>query len=147
MTDPYTGYVKFGARDYDPTTQRWLQQDPTGLQAGPNAYEFVGDGPTNGTDRVGNIGTHRIARSRTIGKKSYQDASLPFSISSFYLNHQMNYVLYMSSLYSDKAKKLHTRFDNDKELTAKIQKAIYNWGLNIEVGGIIPETETVSNEM
>ena len=53
MTDPYTGYVKFGARDYDPTTQRWLQQDPTGLQAGTNPYEALGDAPTNYTDPSG----------------------------------------------------------------------------------------------
>ena len=34
MTDAYTGYVKFGRRDYDPTEQRWLQQDPSGAGAG-----------------------------------------------------------------------------------------------------------------
>ena len=52
-TDPVTGYQLHGARWYNPVNQRWLSQDPSGLSAGPNPYEYCGNGPTDGTDTGG----------------------------------------------------------------------------------------------
>ena len=72
MTDPYTGYVKFGARDYDPTSQRWLQQDPTGLQAGPNPYEAMGNAPTNYTDPTGLDSIELAASNNATGSQDVQ---------------------------------------------------------------------------
>jgi RHS repeat-associated protein len=44
---------RFGERDYNPLTQRWLTEDPTGLAAGPNPFEFANNDPTNETDPTG----------------------------------------------------------------------------------------------
>ena len=42
-------------RVYDPSTGRWLSQDPLGLTPDVNTYRYVGNGPTNGTDPSGNL--------------------------------------------------------------------------------------------
>jgi RHS repeat-associated protein len=55
MLDSVTGLEHFGARWYDAATQQWLSRDPLGLQPGPNASEFVSDGPTDGTDPSGKL--------------------------------------------------------------------------------------------
>ncbi len=41
------------SRWYDPSVGRWLSEDPSGLSAGPNPYEYCGNGPTDGTDPSG----------------------------------------------------------------------------------------------
>ena len=59
-------------RVYDPTLQRWLQQDPLGLAAGPNDYEYCSDSPTNLTDPTGEkgskIGTQVFDNGKTVDK-------------------------------------------------------------------------------
>ena len=35
------------SRWYDPSVGRWLSEDPSGLNAGPNPYEYCGNGPTD----------------------------------------------------------------------------------------------------
>jgi RHS repeat-associated protein len=40
-------------RSYDPATGRWLSQDPMGLAAVGNLYQYVGNGPTNASDPSG----------------------------------------------------------------------------------------------
>ena len=52
--DPATGLTKFGARDYDPVTGRWLERDPilfNGKQT--NLYTYVGNDPVNRIDPSG----------------------------------------------------------------------------------------------
>ena len=49
--DAATGYTKFGARYYDPTTGRFNQPDPSGQEA--NAYLYAGANPVNNTDPSG----------------------------------------------------------------------------------------------
>ena len=42
------------ARYYDPSTGRWISQDPIGFAGGDaNLYRYVGNSPTNATDRCG----------------------------------------------------------------------------------------------
>jgi RHS repeat-associated protein len=48
-----TGNYYDGAREYGSVQHGFLQQDPMGLRAGPNPYEYVGDDPTNATDPSG----------------------------------------------------------------------------------------------
>jgi RHS repeat-associated protein len=43
--DSLTGLSHFGARDYNPATGTWMEQDPTGYQAGVNFYEFERSAP------------------------------------------------------------------------------------------------------
>ena len=44
------------ARYYDPTTGRWISQDPIGFDGGQsNLYQYVGNNPANGTDPSGLI--------------------------------------------------------------------------------------------
>jgi len=54
LSDPDTGLVRFGARDYDPELGRWTAKDPilfAGQQA--NLYVYVGNDPVNFVDFTG----------------------------------------------------------------------------------------------
>jgi RHS repeat-associated protein len=52
--DVETGLQYNRARYYDPSTGRWLNQDPLGFDAGDsNLYRYVNNAPTNGTDPSG----------------------------------------------------------------------------------------------
>jgi RHS repeat-associated protein len=54
LVDDLTGLIRFGARDYDPTTGRWTAPDPVGFGgATTNLYSYVGSDPTNATDPTG----------------------------------------------------------------------------------------------
>jgi RHS repeat-associated protein len=55
MTDPVTGLVHFDARDYNPATGRWMEQDPLGSSYvnGPNLFQFVGSNPASFGDPTG----------------------------------------------------------------------------------------------
>jgi RHS repeat-associated protein len=54
VVDADTGFVRFGARDYDPQTGRWTAPDPLSVGGGsPNLYSYVGDDPVNRADRTG----------------------------------------------------------------------------------------------
>ncbi len=49
-----SGMVRFGARDYDPETGRWLSKDPIRFTAGdPNLYGYVLQDPINKIDPSG----------------------------------------------------------------------------------------------
>jgi RHS repeat-associated protein len=48
-----TGLIYYRARYYDPTTGRFTQRDPIGLQGGINRYAYVGNNPVNFTDPEG----------------------------------------------------------------------------------------------
>jgi hypothetical protein len=43
----------FGARDYDPTTGRWDEEDPAGYINGASQYQFVESNPTSALDPSG----------------------------------------------------------------------------------------------
>lgn len=54
IEDPATGLVRFGRRDYDPSTGRWTAQDPAGLGASDwNLYAYCGNDPVGFVDRSG----------------------------------------------------------------------------------------------
>jgi RHS repeat-associated protein len=54
IEDSATGLVRFGRRDYDPSTGRWTAQDPAGLGAGDwNLYAYCGNDPVGWVDRSG----------------------------------------------------------------------------------------------
>lgn len=54
LVDSDTGLVKFGARDYDPETGRWLSKDPIGFAGGDTSlYAYVGGDPVNRIDPEG----------------------------------------------------------------------------------------------
>ncbi len=54
LHDPETGLVRFGVRDYDPTTGRFTTRDPILFSGGQaNLYEFVTSDPVNFTDPSG----------------------------------------------------------------------------------------------
>ncbi len=46
-------FVHVGARHYDPSTGRFLQRDPIGINGGLNVYEYVYSIPTMGVDPFG----------------------------------------------------------------------------------------------
>jgi RHS repeat-associated protein len=54
LYDQDTKLVRFGARDYDPSTGRWTAKDPILFAAGDtNLYGYVFNDPVNVIDRVG----------------------------------------------------------------------------------------------
>jgi RHS repeat-associated protein len=54
LYDPNTGFVRFGARDYDPSVGRWVSKDPIMFGGGQgNLYVYVGDDPVNRKDPTG----------------------------------------------------------------------------------------------
>lgn len=54
LYDRDTGLVRFGARDYDPTTGRWTAKDPIRFAGGDtNLYAYVASDPANQTDPSG----------------------------------------------------------------------------------------------
>ncbi|RJO66193.1 MAG: hypothetical protein C4523_14045 [Myxococcales bacterium] len=54
LYDPQTGFVRFGARDYDPSTGRWTTKDPIRFDGGQeNLYVYVNNDPINRRDLNG----------------------------------------------------------------------------------------------
>lgn len=54
LYDDDTGLVRFGARDYDPATGRWIARDPIRWAGGQsNVYEYVANNPVGATDAEG----------------------------------------------------------------------------------------------
>jgi RHS repeat-associated protein len=54
IVDTETGFVRFGARDYDPRTARWTSPDPLGIRGGsPNLYTYANSDPVNLADPSG----------------------------------------------------------------------------------------------
>jgi RHS repeat-associated protein len=56
MYDAETGFVRFGARDYETSIGRWMQKDPIRFDAGQaNLYAYVNNDPVNSRDPSGLI--------------------------------------------------------------------------------------------
>ncbi len=53
LWDRDTGFVRFGARDYDPNTGRWTAKDPIRFTGGVNLYAYVAGDPVSRTDPAG----------------------------------------------------------------------------------------------
>jgi RHS repeat-associated protein len=54
LSDPASGLVRFGRRDYDPESGRWTSKDPVGVgAAGSNVYSYVGSSPIELVDPIG----------------------------------------------------------------------------------------------
>jgi len=53
LYDSETGLVRFGARDYDAETGRWVSKDPIGLAGGLNTSAYVKNDPVNRIDPTG----------------------------------------------------------------------------------------------
>ncbi|MCH7593129.1 MAG: hypothetical protein IIB27_01300, partial [Chloroflexi bacterium] len=45
LSDPLTGLVRFGARDYDPEVGRWTAKEPLRFAGGMNLYVYASNDP------------------------------------------------------------------------------------------------------
>jgi RHS repeat-associated protein len=50
LYDPDTKLLRFGGRDYDPSTGRWTAKDPGRFLSGTNVYAYAGNDPVNLVD-------------------------------------------------------------------------------------------------
>jgi len=50
LYDADTGFVRFGARDYDPAVGRWTSKDASRFAGGLNFYAYANDDPVNYID-------------------------------------------------------------------------------------------------
>jgi RHS repeat-associated protein len=55
LWDRDTNLVRFGARDYDPTTGRWTSKDASRFGGGPNFYRYANNDPVNYVDLTGHM--------------------------------------------------------------------------------------------
>src|SRR5690606_971485 len=67
IVDADTGLVRFGARDYEPTTGRWTARDPVRLAGGKNPYVYLSGAPTKAKDPGGTDGCGDDLRDRLCG--------------------------------------------------------------------------------
>jgi RHS repeat-associated protein len=61
MADPDHELIRFGARDYQPSTGRWTAKDPIFFRGGYNLYGYVGNDPIGINDSEGTCGVAIIA--------------------------------------------------------------------------------------
>jgi RHS repeat-associated protein len=62
LKDSDTGMIRFGYRDYDPTTGRWTARDPIGFKGGDtNLYGYVLGDPINWIDPSGQVAVVALA--------------------------------------------------------------------------------------
>ena len=55
IPDPETGLVRFGVRDYDPTSGRWTSRDPMLFYGGLNLFVYGANDPINHRDPAGKL--------------------------------------------------------------------------------------------
>lgn len=69
LRDRLTGLVRFGARDYDPSTGRWTAKYPSGFAGGYNLYLYAAGDPVNLIDMTGEspIAAHLAAKAAVAG--------------------------------------------------------------------------------
>ena len=53
IQDEATGFVRFGARDYDTRIGRWISRDPVRFRGGNNGYAYADNDPVNLADPFG----------------------------------------------------------------------------------------------
>jgi RHS repeat-associated core domain len=80
LYDPDLKLVKFGARDYDPETGRWIKKDPILFDGGQvNLYVYANNDPINWTDPSGLKITFRDRQTRIVFNKMKNSLGLtPF---------------------------------------------------------------------
>ncbi len=69
LYDSDTGFVRFGARDYDSSLGRWTCKDPLGLDEELNAYQYASSDPINYVDEEGLKPGRRVRRPGTFRRQ------------------------------------------------------------------------------
>jgi RHS repeat-associated protein len=55
LQDRDTGFIRFGARDYDPVVGRWTSKEPLGFNGSSNFYTYANNDPVNKVDIDGRL--------------------------------------------------------------------------------------------
>ena len=76
--DKETGLFHNGFRDYNPSTGRYMQSDPLGLEAGFNTYAYVGSNPLRAVDPYGLVSEFIPYSEKNPRPGNYADNSLTF---------------------------------------------------------------------
>jgi RHS repeat-associated protein len=81
LYDQDTKLVRFGARDYDPSTGRWTAKDPVFFSGGDtNLYGYVLNDPVNKIDRAGLDGDFPWGDLQSVGLKALGEAGSIVSV-------------------------------------------------------------------
>ncbi|MBK6696859.1 MAG: RHS repeat-associated core domain-containing protein [Myxococcales bacterium] len=77
LHDADTGLVRFGARDYDPETGRWVSKDPARFGGGVNLYAYCYGDPINFVDPGGDIADILVTGSAAGAPQAAQHKRFP----------------------------------------------------------------------
>lgn len=89
--DGETGLYYNYFRDYDPSTGRYIQSDPIGLDGGLNTYTYAGSNPLSYTDHLGLIyfpnGKHGLPRTDSCkpSEWSHCEGKCPYGVDGCYV--------------------------------------------------------------
>ncbi len=80
-----TALYHFGARDYDPATGRWREEDPIRFGGGDaNLDRYVGNGPTDGTDPSGLAAKELVRETMSDGRIKLFQVDKPGLLRNFF---------------------------------------------------------------
>ncbi|MGA2699488.1 MAG: Ig-like domain repeat protein [Isosphaeraceae bacterium] len=113
-------------REYDPSSARFTQSDPTGLAGGLNAYEYAGDAPTVNADPTG---------LKTPGTSPNNDGSVQVFITQLNNNIRAR-IRGDSSQVNSTGEAIAQNAQAAKDAIANVANGLYSGAVTLTTGGL-----------